>query len=551
MTSPRAGGPVPFLPGNSVHDVTKTHHPKMQTLSISNCGGLKDSAKLTQPLKLDLESIQNMGHISHRYDYTKVAQTHDERTALKDSARNTYRPAIAPAWLKHDRQVLRFNAYFQEPVHESPNENFRIRNCVILYYLEDGTMHILEPKVENSGIPQGAFLKRHRVPKPEGGYYAPADLRCGAEIIVYAKRFRIVDADEFTQWFFANAAFLDLGAKEQLPDDAFSAVQKANSARPIAAGGSISARLSSAVEPGVQRAVAEGKEFAELSLGGNRKNAKLQQFLENDRKVLCFNCYWDDPTRYGSRQYYTLHYFLADDTVEILECQGRNSGRDPYPVLNKRAQLRKNPYSIPVPGMMVPDALLYKPEDLVVGQHIEVFGREIFFYDCDDFTRQFYREWLNVEQPSFEIQETQQEHITLGHPPHTGIGSEEDSIENCKNLYPKPPKKDIGKIMGMREKVLRFEAALSDPKPEETQRRFVITVYMCDNTVGVWEISQRNSGFLGGKFAERSKKRSPSGDWFVPRDFSVGASVTINAVSFKILSVDDASLKIMDEFSLS
>jgi hypothetical protein len=74
-----------------------------------------------------------------------------------------------PQWLKYDRQVLKFDGYFQEAVVEDPNENYRIRKCVIYYYLEDDTLHILEPKVENSGIPQGVFLKRHKVKNPNTG----------------------------------------------------------------------------------------------------------------------------------------------------------------------------------------------------------------------------------------------------------------------------------------------------------------------------------------------------------------------------------------------
>jgi len=62
-------------------------------------------------------------------------------------------PAIAPKWLKYDRQCLKFFAYFQEPVVEDANENFRIRKCIIFYYLDDDTFHIIEHRVENSGIP--------------------------------------------------------------------------------------------------------------------------------------------------------------------------------------------------------------------------------------------------------------------------------------------------------------------------------------------------------------------------------------------------------------
>ena len=59
-------------------------------------------------------------------------------------------------------QVLRFYAYFQEAVHEKREEQFRIRNSIILFYLEDDTIQVNEPKVENSGVPQGEQDKPHR-----------------------------------------------------------------------------------------------------------------------------------------------------------------------------------------------------------------------------------------------------------------------------------------------------------------------------------------------------------------------------------------------------
>lgn len=77
-------------------------------------------------------------------------------------------PRVAPKWLKHDRHVLNFKAYFLEPVVEDPTENYRIRKCIIYFYLEDDTFHIIEPRVPNSGIPQGIFLKRSKLAKPDG-----------------------------------------------------------------------------------------------------------------------------------------------------------------------------------------------------------------------------------------------------------------------------------------------------------------------------------------------------------------------------------------------
>jgi hypothetical protein len=49
--------------------------------------------------------------------------------------------------------VLNFKCYFQEPVVEDRNENFRVRKCILYFYLEDDTIHIIENRVENSGIP--------------------------------------------------------------------------------------------------------------------------------------------------------------------------------------------------------------------------------------------------------------------------------------------------------------------------------------------------------------------------------------------------------------
>jgi hypothetical protein len=69
-----------------------------------------------------------------------------------------------------------------EAVHDSYLENFRVRRCEIYYYLEDDSMQIVEPKQENSGVPQGNFMKRHRVPKSEDDYFTIQDIEVGCSI---------------------------------------------------------------------------------------------------------------------------------------------------------------------------------------------------------------------------------------------------------------------------------------------------------------------------------------------------------------------------------
>ena len=101
--------------------------------------------------------------------------------------------AVVPAWVAFDRKVLRYYLFFKESVNESRIENYRIRALTLFYYLEDDSMHISEPKVENSGMVQGerkgaVFLKRHRAPKPEGGFFGRA--RPSASARRGARRFR-------------------------------------------------------------------------------------------------------------------------------------------------------------------------------------------------------------------------------------------------------------------------------------------------------------------------------------------------------------------------
>ncbi len=62
---------------------------------------------------------------------------------------------------------------------------------------------ITEPKVVNSGIPQGAFLKRQMVLKPDGmSPFEPKDFRIGLDIGIYGRAIRITDCDEYTRQFF-------------------------------------------------------------------------------------------------------------------------------------------------------------------------------------------------------------------------------------------------------------------------------------------------------------------------------------------------------------
>lgn len=68
----------------------------------------------------------------------------------------------------------------------------------------------------------------------------------------------------------------------------------------------------------------------------------LKQFLENDGKTLRFYCLWDDTdSLFGDQRELVLHYYLADDTVEIIEVIPPNSGRVHVSKFLRRCKLPK------------------------------------------------------------------------------------------------------------------------------------------------------------------------------------------------------------------
>uniref|UniRef100_A0A7S1H024 DM10 domain-containing protein n=1 Tax=Hemiselmis andersenii TaxID=464988 RepID=A0A7S1H024_HEMAN len=73
------------------------------------------------------------------------------------------------------------------------------RVFTITYFLDTDEILIFEPAVKNSGRTGGKFMERCRVRKPQApDYYTERDLFLGARIVIYARRFVLVDADEFT-----------------------------------------------------------------------------------------------------------------------------------------------------------------------------------------------------------------------------------------------------------------------------------------------------------------------------------------------------------------
>ena len=84
--------------------------------------------------------------------------------------------------------------------------------------------------------------------------------------------------------------------------------------------------------------------------------------------------------------------------------------------------------------------------------------------------------------------------LVISIPPHNGFGDEVDSLGNCLRLQNKPPKKDYFKYIDNDKIILRFLARLNTKVQEDVDRRFLISFFMADDTIQVYEMFSKNSG---------------------------------------------------------
>eukprot|EP00656_Telonema_subtile_P014143 TRINITY_DN1720_c0_g1_i1.p1 TRINITY_DN1720_c0_g1~~TRINITY_DN1720_c0_g1_i1.p1 ORF type:complete len:649 (-),score=158.52 TRINITY_DN1720_c0_g1_i1:245-2191(-) len=505
---------LPFLPGNSFRDVTKTNHYKRHIFDATLTGQhfMRDVPPPHAP-----PACVPPQPMHHSLPYTPHS-------------------AVLPAFVSLDRMVLRFFGYFKEAVHESRMENYRVRKVVLLYYLEDNTIQVNEPEQENSGITQGgklAFLKRHAIPKGHGQFFQIADFQLGGEVSFYGRSFRIVDCDSFTASFFHQNA-MDLGQPEGYPynpyDDQYMVVKE----REKETRGASSVKTDDLVH------------WTEAMLGRAThliNEDKLSQFLDYDRKVLRWYVRDLDlnPGLYGDVQKFVIHYYLSDDTIEINETKTANSGRDPWSRLLSRQRL---PIDYQKPGRKE----FYSAADFKIGEVINVFGRPMLVCDCDEFTTAFMEHQFGEKKGEPVVTEDggidpPERKI----PDFHGFGSEEDSLGSFYNLIPKKPKENWVKYLANDKKVLRFVGVLDTTAPEDQNRVFIVSYELANDSINVYEPPVRNSGNMGGKWMERSKVKKPnSTECYRAHDLYVGATLEFRKHQFRLIEADDFTLHYME-----
>jgi len=96
--------------------------------------------------------------------------------------------------------------------------------------------------------------------------------------------------------------------------------------------------------------------------------------------------------------------------------------------------------------------------------------------------------------------------------------------------------------------VLRFDCKLISSVPADEERKFLISFYARDDTIMVYELADKNSGRIPGKFMERKKHKNPfTKKYYVEKDFTKGSTIYLNSFIFKIIESDDYTKKYMKD----
>lgn len=477
------------------------------------------------------------------------------------------------------QMTLHYLAYYVEDVRGSALETQRARIVRFDYFVEDDTLRVYEPREDNSGLDQGMHLKRHKAFTDDGQRVTPLIITIGSQLTLFGTTYTIVDADARTRAFALRQLGLELGERQPIPPRyVHPPTKRLHCVRPTTV----------VYDVGYK----ENPTLGFYSRAGDTRG----QFQDHAGEVLRFEAEWTDAAAGGDTHTLLLHYYLADDTLELIEPPYHNSGRGPFVKVlarqrlprvavaaaptpaptgaarlgfqspeeasagvsaeleAKRMQQRyrfsrgadwryhhsspitgKPMYTSPggVPATPPPPgtASYITAADLVCGRTLTVYGKPLLLRRADPWTVQWFRQQLGVDQTQHFVTAPRGSTALPGQrvqpglgcattpppvPPHVGataIGDEVETRHNAHKLIPTPlPGKDVEQLYKQAGKVMRFHARLVTEHPIASQRRFVMSYYLEDDTLQVFETAAPNSGLTTGKFLDRGAYRVLEGD---------------------------------------
>jgi hypothetical protein len=95
--------------------------------------------------------------------------------------------------------------------------------------------------------------------------------------------------------------------------------------------------------------------------------------------------------------------------------------------------------------------------------------------------------------------------------------------------------------------VLNFAAKLSTRNLDDLLRKFVVSFFLFDQTLQIYEECVKNSGFRHGKYLQKTRIVNPvTRQFFAPGDFYVGAKINVGGKIFELLAASQLAYGIME-----
>lgn len=177
-----------------------------------------------------------------------------------------------------------------------------------------------------------------------------------------------------------------------------------------------------------------------------------------------------------------------------------------------------------------------------------------FLYDCDAFTRDYFKQILHIDQPDpIRVLEPKDDfpvarkkviflktssYIIIMFfsgpvnfqviPPYTGFGDPNDTRQNCLSLIPKPAKTlDFVTYVLNATKKLRYKLKMIPVYDVDEFRDFIMEFCLGNDQMSVTEVVGKNSGFVKGRFMSSIRLRKPGtnvddDDFYGTKDFAIG-----------------------------
>lgn len=191
----------------------------------------------------------------------------------------------------------------------------------------------------------------------------------------------------------------------------------------------------------------------------------------------------------------------------------------------KRSKIAHNWRDVQASSMVIPQ--YYEPEHLYCGRVVDVYGRTFLLVDSDKYTKDSYSS-IGVDLKSIPVLIYEEKPVEQPIPKRgdgfIAIGSEEGEghddnleanillhltlyhVDTLATVYGMPKvSRDAFKQNKNQHRIIRSKLKICTSQSIDASRELMLTFYLEDDSIHIFEDSGRNSGIQSGTFLKRGK----------------------------------------------